>query len=61
MEALSQLTTAHKVVLVCTLLHFGYGSSTDFGIPIWFESPKTQCYDALSQTYLPCQEDEACA
>lgn len=32
------------LILLCVDIFIGVGSSIYFGVPIWFESPKTKCF-----------------
>ena len=42
------------IILVCVSTAFGVGSSIFFGVPIWFESPKTKCFSLETQSYYRC-------
>jgi hypothetical protein len=44
------------IIIICIVVHMGIGSSLYFGVPIWYESPKTKCFDITSKTYYKCQE-----
>lgn len=50
----------HLFIYASTIIHMGYGSSLYFNVPIWFESPKTKCFDWLSLSFYECAEKEAC-